>query len=274
MLPDADLSICSWNVNSLKVRFEQLKALLQTQRWDVICLQETKMTDDRFPYEALRELGYHAFHTGQPTYNGVAILARLERFQDMKLIQSQLPELDDPQQRFILAQIDDLVIACAYVPNGQAVDSDKFKYKLNWLDKLYGFLSNSNLCRHPFALLGDFNIAPQDIDVHDAELWRNQVLCTSEERIRFQGLLDLGLTDCFRHLEPLSRVYSWWDYRQLAFQKNKGLRIDHILISQSLVPLLTSCEIVRQVRKAEKASDHAPVLARLGRRITNDHPLT
>ncbi|MFZ9465676.1 MAG: exodeoxyribonuclease III, partial [Burkholderiaceae bacterium] len=165
MLPDADLSICSWNVNSLKVRFEQLKTLLQTQRWDVICLQETKMTDDRFPYEALRELGYHAFHIGQPTYNGVAILARLDRFQDMKLIQSQLPELDDPQQRFILAQIDDLVIACAYVPNGQAVDSDKFKYKLNWLDKLHHFLSHSDLCRRPFALLGDFNIAPQDIDV-------------------------------------------------------------------------------------------------------------
>ena len=262
-MPDeSTLSICSWNVNSLKVRFEQVKQRLETQRWDIVCLQETKTTDDRFPYEAIKAIGYAAFHAGQPTYNGVATLVRMDRFEHMVLIQARLPHGDDPQQRFLLAQFDDLLIANVYVPNGQSVDSEKYGYKLSWLDHLLKFLNDTDCCSRPFVLLGDFNIAPQDLDVHDPEQWRGQVLCSAPERDRFQQLLELGLVDSLRHIDPTTRLYSWWDYRQLAFQKNKGLRIDHILVSQAMLPRLTACEINRQARKAEKASDHAPVIAR------------
>ena len=261
MRHDEALRICTWNVNSLKVRFDQLKQLLETERWDIVCLQETKMTDDRFPYEAFRAIGYAAFHAGQPSYNGVAILARLERFQQFELIQASLPHGDDHQQRFLLAQIDGLLIANAYVPNGQSVDSEKYHYKLSWLDHLHKFLAETNSCSRSFALLGDFNIAPNDIDVHDPELWRDQVLCTAQERDRFEQLLALGLIDSFRYIDPTNKTYSWWDYRQLAFQKNKGLRIDHILVSKPLATSLAACEIFRQARKADKASDHAPVVA-------------
>ncbi|NDF50817.1 MAG: exodeoxyribonuclease III, partial [Betaproteobacteria bacterium] len=162
----------------------------------------------------------------------------------------------------LLAQFDDLLIANVYVPNGQSVDSEKYGYKLSWLDHLLKFLNDTDCCSRPFVLLGDFNIAPQDLDVHDPEQWRGQVLCSAPERDRFQQLLELGLVDSLRHIDPTTRLYSWWDYRQLAFQKNKGLRIDHILVSQAMLPRLTACEINRQARKAEKASDHAPVIAR------------
>jgi exodeoxyribonuclease-3 len=262
-MPDeSTLSICSWNVNSLKVRFEQVKQRLETQRWDIVCLQETKMTDDRFPYEALETIGYAAFHAGQPTYNGVATLARMDRFKHIEMLQSRLPHGDDPQQRFLLAKFDNLLIANIYVPNGQAVDSDKYRYKLSWLDHLLKFLNDADCCRQPFVLLGDFNIAPHDLDVHDPEGWREQILCSTPERDRFHQLLELGLFDSLRHIDPTTRLYSWWDYRQLAFQKNKGLRIDHILISKAMLARLYACEIDRQARKAEKASDHAPVIAR------------
>jgi len=265
MSPDDGLSLCTWNVNSLKVRFEQLKSLLVSQCWDVVCLQETKMTDDRFPYEALRELGYQAFHCGQPTYNGVAVLARLDRFETMALIHDHLPNREDPQQRFLAVRLDTPAVACAYVPNGQTVDSDKYRYKLQWLDNLIAYLKEQRFSEQDFALLGDFNIAPQDCDVHDPALWHEQVLCSSEERRRFAKLLELGFSDAYRVLKPATVQYTWWDYRQLAFQKNRGLRIDHVLLSQSLMQKLNACEIHRQARKAEKASDHAPVSVYIAR---------
>lgn len=258
-----EVSLCTWNVNSLNVRFEQLKLLLESQQWDVVCLQETKMTDERFPYEAFKELGYHALHAGQPSYNGVAILGRIQRFHSVALVHAALPYREDPQQRFLLAKLDDLYVGNVYVPNGQALESDKYRYKLQWIDDLIQFLAEKGWCTLPFALLGDFNIAPADADVHDPGLWQGKVLCGDEERKRFSRLLELGLQDAFRILHPESAHYTWWDYRQLAFQKNKGLRIDHILVSDALAPRLKACEILRQARKSEKASDHAPVVLTL-----------
>ena len=265
------ISLCTWNVNSLKVRFEQLKALLASQNWDVVCLQETKMPDDKFPYEAFKEVGYHAFHAGQPTYNGVAILCRMNRFESIELVHAALPDREDPQQRFLMAKLDELYVASAYFPNGQSVESDKYRYKLQWIDDLIQCLVQYGYGQQDFALLGDFNIAPDDADVHDPAQWHEQILCSAEERKRFSRLIALDLSDAFRALHPGERQFTWWDYRQLAFQKNKGLRIDHALISKTLLSRLQSCEILRQIRKSEKASDHAPLVIKLASLPTTDH---
>lgn len=257
------MQIATWNVNSLNIRLPHVLAWLAARPVDVLCLQETKLTNDKFPHDAFAHLGYHSLHAGQKTYNGVALLARAP----LRNATINLPGLPDEQQRLITATVGEgaaaLRILCAYMPNGQAVGSDKFHYKLRWLDALLDHL-RTELARHSrLALLGDFNIAPADADVHDPAAWHEQILCSSPERERFRAMVALGLTDSFRLFNQPPNTYSWWDYRQLGFQKNRGLRIDHILLSAALASQCTACEIDRAERKKPQPSDHAPVIATL-----------
>ena len=251
------LKIATWNVNSLKVRLPHVLDWLAGQRPDVLCLQETKLEDGAFPFADLAAAGYHSVHSGQKTYNGVAILALGEPLEVVRGIAG----FDDPQARLIAGSIGDVRIVCGYFPNGQAVGSDKYQYKLRWLAGLEAWL-NGELGRYPkLALLGDFNIAPEDRDVHDPAAWRGQVLCSEPERQAFQRLVGLGLKDAFRLFEQPDKTFSWWDYRMLAHQRNMGLRIDHILLSAALADSCTACTIDRAPRRLERPSDHAPVIA-------------
>jgi exodeoxyribonuclease-3 len=253
------LKIATWNVNSLKVRLPQVLDWLADQKPDVLCLQETKLEDRAFPFAEIEAAGYRAIHHGQKTYNGVAILARSEPADVVRGIAG----FDDPQARVIAATCDDVRIVCAYIPNGQAVGSDKYDYKLRWLAALNGWLA-TELERHPkLALLGDYNIAPEDRDVHDPAAWRGQVLCSEPEREAFRALIGLGLRDAFRLFEQPEKIFSWWDYRMLAHQRNKGLRIDHILLSPALADGCSACVVDRAPRRLERPSDHAPVIAEL-----------
>jgi exodeoxyribonuclease-3 len=253
------MKLATWNVNSLKVRLPQVVQWLENNPVDVLCLQETKMTDDKFPQADIEALGYHVAFTGQKTYNGVAILSR----HAMTDVVKNNPLFDDEQQRIISASLNDMRIICAYVPNGQAVGTDKYAYKLKWLDALTRWLE-SELKQHPnLAILGDYNIAPADADVHDPVAWKDQVLCSDEERAAFQRLCALPLTDSFRMFPQAEKSFSWWDYRQLAFRRNMGVRIDHVLLSSSLAARCTACEIDKLPRKWEQPSDHTPVIATL-----------
>lgn len=249
------MKIATWNVNSLKVRLPHLLGWLAEQQPDVVCLQETKQQDTDFPHAELQEAGYHSVCSGQKTYNGVAILSR-EPIAD---VQTGIPDFADEQKRVIAGTIADVRIVCVYVPNGQSVDSDKYRYKLNWLAALKLWLGNE-LAQHPkLALLGDYNIAPEDRDVHDPQAWQGNVLVSEPEREAFKGLVALGLRDAFRLFEQGGKSYSWWDYRMLAFRRNQGMRIDHILISNALQ--CTACMIDKAPRKLERPSDHTPVFA-------------
>jgi len=253
------MKIATWNVNSLKVRLPQLRDWLAAQAPDVVCLQETKLDDAAFPVAALAEVGYEAAFAGQKTYNGVAILTRTPPTD----IAIGLPGLDDAQKRLIAATVAGVRILCAYFPNGQAVGSEKFAYKLSWLGALIAHLPGE-LAAHPrLVLAGDFNIAPEDRDVYDPAAWAGQVLCSEAERDAFHRLQALGLVDAFRLFDQAEKSYSWWDYRQMAFRRNMGLRIDHLLVSTPLAPRVTSCVIDREARRAERPSDHAPVLLEL-----------
>ncbi len=254
-----DTRIATWNVNSLKVRLPHVLDWLSANPVDVLCLQETKLEERAFPHAELEAAGYHAVHSGQKTYNGVAILSR-EPAQD---VQSGIPGFADEQRRVIAATVGGLRVVCAYMPNGQAVGSDKYEYKLRWLAALTGWL-RSELARCPrLALLGDFNIAPDDRDVHDPAAWRDQILCSEAERAAFRGLVELGLADAFRLFPQPEKTYSWWDYRQLGFRLNRGLRIDHVLLSAALAAECRACAIDKAPRKLERPSDHAPVVATL-----------
>ena len=249
------MKIATWNVNSLKVRLPHLLGWLAEQQPDVVCLQETKQQDADFPHAELQAAGYHSVCSGQKTYNGVAILSR-EPIAD---VQTGIPDFADEQKRVIAGTIADVRIVCVYVPNGQSVDSDKYRYKLNWLAALKLWLGNE-LAQHPkLALLGDYNIAPEDRDVHDPQAWQGNVLVSEPEREAFKGLVALGLRDAFRLFEQGGKSYSWWDYRMLAFRRNQGMRIDHILISNALQ--CTACMIDKAPRKLERPSDHTPVFA-------------
>lgn len=253
------MKIATWNVNSLAVRLPQVLDWLQAQQPDVLALQETKLTDDKFPKEAIAAAGYQTVFFGQPTYNGVALLSR----HPLEAVQCGIPGLDDAQARVIAATVDGVRVIDCYFPNGQAPDSDKFAYKMQWLDALQAWVI-AELQRSPrLVLLGDFNIAPEDRDVYDPVAWAGQIHCTPEERAHFRQLLDLGLIDAFRAFEQPPKSWSWWDYRNLAFRKNQGLRIDHILVSAALRPALQSCSIDKTPRKNERPSDHAPVIAEL-----------
>jgi len=253
------LKLATWNVNSLAVRLPQLIDWLALHRPDVLCLQETKLSDDKFPHAALAATGYQLHWFGQKTYNGVALLSRTAATEVVK----NIPGLDDPQARVIAGTVDGVRVIGAYIPNGQDVESDKFVYKLRWLTALRVWIATEMAAHPKLVLMGDYNIAPEDRDVHDPVLWAGQVLCTPEERAHFKGLIALGLHDSFRLFEPGPKHYSWWDYRMLGFQKNKGLRIDHILVSDALKARVTSCVIDRPTRKNERPSDHAPVIVEL-----------
>ncbi len=253
------MKIATWNVNSLKVRLPHVLEWLADVQPDALCLQETKTEDKGFPFAALEAAGYRALHNGQKTYNGVAILARSEPVEVM----CDLPGFEDPQKRIIAATVGDVRLVCAYMPNGQAVGSDKYEYKLKWLAALAAWLKEE-LPRHPrLALLGDFNIAPEDRDVHDPAAWQGQILCSEPERDAFRRFVDLGLADAFRLFEQPEKSFSWWDYRMMAFRRNIGLRIDHILLSPELAGRCRTCSIDKAPRKLERPSDHAPVIAEL-----------
>ena len=256
------LKLATWNVNSLNVRLPRLLDWLAAEKPDAVCLQETKTEDAKFPHRELAEAGYASHFCGQRTYNGVALLVRAGAG-EAKDIVTALPGFDDPQKRVIAATVARLRIVCLYVPNGQAVDSDKYRYKLDWCRAATAWL-HDELERHPaLAVAGDFNVAPEDRDVHDPELWRGQVLFSDPERAVFRDWLALGLSDSFRLFDQPEKSFSWWDYRQLAFPKNRGLRIDHILLSAPLAAKCTACRIDRNARKGERPSDHAPVIAEI-----------
>lgn len=254
------MKLATWNVNSLKVRLPQVVDWLAANPVEVLCLQETKQQDGDFPQAELRAAGYHSVFSGQKTYNGVAILSRMPAND----VQYGLPDFPDEQKRIIAATFDGVRVVNVYVPNGQSVDSDKYRYKLDWLEALRGWLGQE-LARHPkLALLGDFNIAPEDRDVHDPAAWQGNVLVSEPERQEFRNLLQLGLRDGFRLFEQPDKSYSWWDYRMMAFRRNQGLRIDHILVSGPLAARCTSCVIDKTPRKLERPSDHTPVVMELG----------
>ena len=249
--------IATWNVNSLNVRLPQVLDWLRDQQPDILALQETKLTDPDFPTLDIAEAGYQAVFAGQKTYNGVAILSRLPA----REIVTDLPGLDDPQRRVLGATVGNVRVLNLYIPNGQAVGSDKYAYKLAWLDRLAAF-AETELARHPrLVMLGDFNIAPDDRDVHDPAAWAGQVLCSEPERAAFRRLLALGLQDTFRLFPQEDRSFSWWDYRAAAFRRNLGLRIDHILASPALAATCAACRVDKAPRRLERPSDHAPVIA-------------
>ena len=253
------MKLATWNVNSLTVRLPQVLDWLAVHEPDVLCLQETKLTDDKFPHAEFQALGYCAEWHGQKTYNGVALLSRVPAADVLK----NIPGFDDPQARVITGTVRGIRVIGAYMPNGQAPDSDKFVYKMRWLEALRAWVAQE-AAQHPrVVLVGDYNIAPEDRDVHDPALWAGQILCTPQERAHFQSLLGLGMHDAFRLFEQAPKSWSWWDYRNLAFRKNQGLRIDHILVTDALKPFVTACVIDKLPRKNERPSDHAPVMVTL-----------
>ena len=254
------MKLATWNDNSLKVRLPQVLQWLTDNPVDVLCLQETKLTDDKFPVAEIEAAGYQVAFTGQKTYNGVALLSR----HPMTEVVKNNPHFEDPQQRLLSAAIQGIRVVCAYIPNGQSVDSDKYQYKLQWLEALRTWLTQECQSHPDLALLGDYNIAPEDRDVHDPIAWEGQVLCSDAERAAFDRLLNLGLKDSFRLFEQAPKSFSWWDYRQMGFRLNKGLRIDHILLTAPLAARCTACMIDKAPRKWEQPSDHAPVIASLG----------
>jgi exodeoxyribonuclease-3 len=250
------MKIATWNVNSLNVRAPQVLDWLTTEQPDVLCLQETKIEDHKFPYAALAEIGYQAVHLGQKTYNGVAIISRYP----IEDVAFDIPNLEDPQKRVVAATILGLRVVCVYIPNGQSVGSDKYAYKLNWLNALTAYVEQQLIAYPKLALLGDYNIAPDDRDVYDPVAWQGNVLVSEPERDAFKRLLQLGLHDSFRVLDQPEKLYSWWDYRMVAFRRNMGLRIDHILISTPLLATVKASWIDKAPRKLERPSDHTPVI--------------
>ncbi len=257
------MKIATWNVNSLKVRLPQVLDWLAANPIDLLCLQETKLTDDRFPAQELAAAGYRSMFSGQPTYNGVASLWRADTGWEPQDVVLGNPLFPDEQKRLISASLGGMRVVCAYVPNGQAVGSDKYDYKLRWLEALTAWLGSTLAVSPRLVVAGDYNIAPDDQDVHDPQAWAGQVLCSQAERDHFRALLALGFHDAWRLFEQAPKSFTWWDYRQLGFRLNKGLRIDHLLVSQALRPGAQSCVIDRAPRKLEKPSDHAPVILEL-----------
>jgi exodeoxyribonuclease-3 len=253
------MKLATWNVNSLAVRLPQLLDWLAAQQPDVLVLQEIKLTDDKFPAAEITAAGYRAQWFGQKTYNGVALLSKSEASEVVR----NIPGFSDELARVITATVDGLRIVGAYFPNGQAPGTDKFEYKMQWLRGLRDWL-REEIALHPkLVLMGDFNIAPEDRDVHDPVAWAGQIHCTDEERGHFKQLVGLGLHDAFRLFDQPPKSWSWWDYRNLAFRKNQGLRIDIILVSEALKAQVRECAIDKAMRKNERPSDHAPVWVRI-----------
>ncbi len=249
------LKLASWNVNSLKMRLEQVLQWFQENQVDVLALQETKISDDYFPKQVFVDQGLHIAYSGQKTYNGVAIISRFPLLDVMK----EIPGLEDPQRRILVSTVAGIRLINLYVPNGSEVGSEKYEYKLRWLAKVTTFLRQQLSLYPNLAVLGDFNIATEDIDVHEPMEWEGSVLVSPEERQAFSALVSLGLKDSFREKNRDTQLFSWWDYRAVAFRRNRGLRIDHILLSDALYESCKESAIDKEPRKAERPSDHTPV---------------
>jgi len=255
-LHSGPMKIASWNVNSLKVRLDQVIDWLDHTGTDVLGLQETKLVDDKFPVDALGEAGYQVIYSGQPTYNGVALIAREALGDPVHAI----PDFEDDQKRAIAATVNGVRVINLYVVNGQEVGSEKFAYKLRWFEAMTRWV-RAELERHDkVVVIGDFNIAPDDRDVYDPEAWREKILCSTPEREALQKLLGLGLRDSFRLFDQPEQVFSWWDYRAAMFRRGLGLRIDLVLISKALQAHCTTSYIDKEPRKNERPSDHAPAV--------------
>src|SRR5258706_4751691 len=251
------MKLATWNVNSIKVRLPQLLDWLAATQPDIVCLQELKVEEAKFPLAELEQAGYRAAYSGQKTYNGVAIVSKAP----LENVVPGIPGFADDHKRVLAATVEGLRVVCLYCPNGQAVGSDKYAYKLRWYQALRGYLA-AELASHPrLAAAGDFNVAPEDRDVHDPKLWEGQIHVSEPERNAWQALLALGLKDTFRLFEQPEKIFSWWDYRMLAFRRNAGLRIDQVLASQALAERCSECSIDKAPRKLERPSDHAPVVA-------------
>ena len=251
------MKIATWNVNSLRVRMEHLRQWIADNEPDILALQETKVTDDKFPADEIRAMGYYAAYSGQKTYNGVAVLSRKEPHD----VITDIPGLDDHQRRILDATVGGVRVVNIYAPNGKTVTAPEYEYKLDWLKKLTRHV-RLQLQHHPrLVVVGDINIAPEPRDVHDPALWEGQVLFSESEREAFRALLAVGLTDVFRSFEQPERQFSWWDYRMQGFRRNHGLRIDHILAAHGLSTHCTRCVIDKVPRGWERPSDHAPVVA-------------
>ncbi len=251
------MKIASWNVNSLRVRMPQVLEWLQDNPVDVLALQETKLVDEDFPVEEVNEAGYQVQYAGQKTYNGVAVLSKLQGTD----VITDIPALDDPQRRILAVTIDDIRVLNLYVVNGKEVGSDKYEYKLDWLKKVTAFIKK-DLEKYPnYVVLGDFNIAPEDADVHDPAAWKGKVLCSDKERQALQEIIDLGFVDTFRLFDQEENTFSWWDYRAAGFRRNLGLRIDLILASAALEGNCVFSVVDKAPRSNERPSDHAPVMA-------------
>ena len=261
------MKLATWNVNSLAVRLPQVLDWLAAHQPDVLVLQETKLTDDKFPHAEIEGAGYQVKWFGQKTYNGVALLTRGGAAND---VVRNIPGFEDEQARVIAGTLGTgpggsagLRLIGAYFPNGQEPGSDKFAYKMRWLEALREWVKAELAAQPRLVLMGDFNIAPEDRDVYDPVAWAGQIHCTPEERAHYQQLLGLGLVDAFRLFEQPLKSWSWWDYRNLAFRKNQGLRIDHILVGEALRSSVAACAIDKLPRKNERPSDHAPVIVTL-----------
>jgi exodeoxyribonuclease-3 len=251
------VKIATWNVNSLNVRLPHVLEWLQSEKPDVLVLQEIKQVTDKFATEAFAELGYNAVASGQKTYNGVAVISRSEATDQV----TDFPGFADPQRRILAATIDGVRVVNLYIPNGQSVGSEKYEYKLNWLAALEQFLAAELKTHDKLVVLGDFNIAPEDRDVYDAEKWGEDILCSPAERAALANLTKLGLADVFRQFEQAEKTFSWWDYRAAGFRRNAGLRIDLILASTALATACEASYVDREPRTWERPSDHTPVVA-------------
>jgi exodeoxyribonuclease-3 len=251
------VKIATWNVNSMNVRQGQVIEWLQSREPDVLVLQEIKQPTEKFPSDTLRDIGYHSIASGQKTYNGVAVISKIEPTRTV----TDLPGLEDPQRRVLAATTGDVRVIDLYVPNGSEVGSDKYQYKLGWLASLKEFLQAEMREHENVVVLGDFNIAPADEDVHDPEKWGDAILCSPLERQALSALLDLGLIDVFRKFDQPEKTFSWWDYRAAGFRRNAGLRIDLILSSESMAERCTASYVDKEPRSWERPSDHAPVIA-------------
>lgn len=251
------MKIASWNVNSLRVRLPQVLEWLQDNPVDVLALQETKMVNEDFPIEEIKQAGYQVQYSGQKTYNGVAILSKQEGIE----VVTDIPGLEDPQRRILAATVEDVRVLNLYVVNGKEVGSDKYEYKLDWLKKVTAFIKKDLKKYSDYVVLGDFNIAPEDADVHDPIAWKEKILCSSNERKALQAIIDLGFVDTFRLFDQEEKTFSWWDYRAAGFRRNHGLRIDLILASSALEGRCEYSVVDKAPRSNERPSDHAPVMA-------------
>jgi len=251
------VKIATWNVNSMNVRKAHVIEWLQSNEPDVLVLQEIKQVTENFPVDALQEIGYHSIASGQKTYNGVAVISKTPATNPV----TDFPDLDDPQRRILASTVDGVRVINLYIPNGSEVGSDKYEYKLGWLASLRRFLQAELHHHEKLVVLGDFNIAPADEDVHDPEKWGEDILCSPAERKALCDLLDLGLTDVFRKFDHPEKTFSWWDYRAAGFRRNAGLRIDLILTSDAMTECCTASYVDREPRAWERPSDHTPVVA-------------